>query len=69
MRNATACIADKRVSDLESVRKEFMRIISRRTNQKANFSCANKNKKPKHDPEQGGKKEPLGEGCKTPMLL
>ena len=32
-------------------------------------SCANKNKKPKHDPEQGGKKEPRGEGCKTPMLL
>ena len=29
-------------------------------------SCANKNKKPKHDREQGGKKEPLGEGCKTP---
>ena len=29
-------------------------------------SFANKNKKPKHDPEQGGKKEPLGEGCKTP---
>ena len=29
-------------------------------------SCANNNKKPKHDPEQGGKKEPLGEGCKTP---
>ena len=29
-------------------------------------SCADKNKKPKHDPEQGGKKEPLGEGCKTP---
>ena len=29
-------------------------------------SCANKNKKPKHDPEQGGKKEPLGEGCKMP---
>ena len=29
-------------------------------------SCANKNKKPEHDPEQGGKKEPLGEGCKTP---
>ena len=28
MRNATACIADKRVSDLESVRKEFMKIIS-----------------------------------------
>ena len=29
-------------------------------------SFANKNKKPKHDPEQGGKKEPLGEGYKTP---
>ena len=29
-------------------------------------SCANKNKKPKHDPEQGGKKEPPREGCKTP---
>ena len=29
-------------------------------------SCANKNKTPEHDPEQGGKKEPLGEGCKTP---
>ena len=29
-------------------------------------SCADKNKKPKHDPEQGGKKDPLGEGCKTP---
>ena len=29
-------------------------------------SCADKNKKLKHDPEQGGKKEPLGEGCKTP---
>ena len=29
-------------------------------------SCANKNKKPEHDPEQGRKKEPLGEGCKTP---
>ena len=28
-------------------------------------SCANKNKKPKRDPEQDGKKEPLGEGCKT----
>ena len=28
MKNATACIADKRVSDLESVRKEFIRIIS-----------------------------------------
>ena len=26
-------------------------------------SCADKNKKSKHDPEQGGKKEPLGEGC------
>ena len=35
----------------------------------ANLSCAKKNKKPKHDPEQGGKKEPLGEGCKTPTLL
>ena len=33
------------------------------------MSCANKNKKPKHDPEQGRKKELLGEGCKTPMLL
>ena len=29
-------------------------------------SCANNNKKPKYDPEQGGKKEPLGEGCKMP---
>ena len=29
-------------------------------------SCADKNKKPKHDPEQGGKKDPLEEGCKTP---
>ena len=29
-------------------------------------SCANKNKKPKHEPEQGRKKVPLGEGCKTP---
>ena len=29
-------------------------------------SCADKNKNPKHDPEQSGKKEPLGEGCKTP---
>ena len=29
-------------------------------------SCANKNKKPEHDPEQGRKKEPLWEGCKTP---
>ena len=28
MRNATAGIADKRVSDLESVQKKFMRIIS-----------------------------------------
>ena len=27
MRNANVCIADKRVGDLESVRKEFMRII------------------------------------------
>ena len=29
-------------------------------------SCADKNKKPKHDRKQGGNKEPLGEGCKTP---
>ena len=29
-------------------------------------SCANKNKKPKRDPEQDRKKEPLGEGCKMP---
>ena len=64
MRNANACIADKRVCDVESVRKEFMRIISWRTCQKANLSCANKNKKPKHDPEQGGKKEPLGRGAR-----
>ena len=25
-----------------------------------------KNNKPKHDHEQSGKKDPLGEGCKTP---
>ena len=29
-------------------------------------SGADKNKKPKHDSEQGGKKQPQGEGCKTP---
>ena len=34
--------------------------------EKWRVSCANKNKEPKHEPEQGGKKEPLGEGCKTP---
>ena len=28
------------------------------------MSGANKNKKPKHDPEQGGKKEPLGRGAR-----
>ena len=28
-------------------------------------SCADKNKKAKHDPEQSGKKDPLGEGCRT----
>ena len=33
---------------------------------KGRASCADKNKKPKHDPEYGGKKEPLGKGCKTP---
>ena len=47
IRNANAFVADKRVGDLESVRKEldvawerydsFMRIISRRTCQKANL--------------------------------
>ena len=29
-------------------------------------SCADKNKKPKHDPMESGKKDSLGEGCKTP---
>ena len=34
--------------------------------EKWRVSCADKTKKPKHDHEQSGKKDPLGEGCKTP---
>ena len=33
--------------------------------EKRRASCPDKNKKPKHDPELSGKKEPQGEGCKT----
>ena len=46
---------------------EFLRTMSDEEKiEKRRASCADKNKKPKHDPEQSGKKEPLGEGCKTP---
>ena len=46
---------------------EFLPTMSDKEKiEKWRVSCADKTKKPKHDHEQSGKKDPLGEGCKTP---